>query len=41
MVAALPGERLTDAVGSIEELTGLRPDASGSSLVYGCARSGT
>ncbi|MEU9246902.1 transcriptional repressor [Streptomyces sp. NPDC048385] len=39
---ALPHERLTDAVGRIEELTGLRPDASGSLLVYGrCARCGT
>ncbi|MDX3576745.1 transcriptional repressor [Streptomyces sp. FL07-04A] len=37
-VAALPHERLTEAVDSIEELTGLRPDASGSLMVYGrCA----
>ncbi|MFJ7077237.1 Fur family transcriptional regulator [Streptomyces sp. NPDC098781] len=37
-VAALGTDHLTEAVGRIEELTGLRPDASGSLLVYGrCA----
>ncbi|KUO10238.1 Fur family transcriptional regulator [Streptomyces sp. DSM 15324] len=40
-VAALASTRLTEAVGKIEELTGLRPDASGSLLVYGrCADCG-
>ncbi|MFG2474923.1 hypothetical protein [Streptomyces fagopyri] len=37
-VAALACEHLAEAAGRIEELTGLRPDASGSLLVYGrCA----
>lgn len=41
-VAALATEHLTEAAGRIEELTGLRPDASGSLLVYGrCARCST
>ncbi|BBC36251.1 hypothetical protein SGFS_075450 [Streptomyces graminofaciens] len=40
-VAAVASEHLTEAVGTIESLTGLRPDASGSLLVYGrCARCG-
>ncbi|MEU1183739.1 Fur family transcriptional regulator [Streptomyces sp. NPDC005820] len=40
-VEGLAHERLREAVGRIEELTGLRPDASGSLLVYGrCARCG-
>ncbi|MER6557131.1 transcriptional repressor [Streptomyces sp. NPDC001027] len=40
-VAALASAHLTEAVGRIEELTGLRPDASGSLLVYGrCADCG-
>ncbi|MFI5857994.1 Fur family transcriptional regulator [Streptomyces parvulus] len=34
-VADLPGAALADAVGRIEELTGLRPGTSGSLLVYG------
>ncbi|MFF9114817.1 Fur family transcriptional regulator [Streptomyces massasporeus] len=34
-VAALAREHLTEAAGRVEELTGLRPDASGSLLVYG------
>ncbi|MGW4756207.1 Fur family transcriptional regulator [Streptomyces chartreusis] len=38
-VTALGSDHLREAVGRIEELTGLRPDASGSLLVYGrCAR---
>ncbi|WP_277922245.1 hypothetical protein [Streptomyces sp. Root369] len=41
-MAALAQERLTEAVDSIEELTGLRPDASGSLMVYGrCVRCST
>ncbi|MGI5438624.1 Fur family transcriptional regulator [Streptomyces shenzhenensis] len=41
-VAALASEHQTEAAARIEELTGLRPDASGSLLVYGrCARCGT
>ncbi|WP_405765117.1 Fur family transcriptional regulator [Streptomyces sp. NBC_01538] len=38
MVAAIANEHLTEAVGRIEELTGLRPDSSGSLLVYGRCR---
>lgn len=38
-VAALSGEHMAEAVAKIEELTGLRPDSSGSFQVYGrCAR---
>ncbi|MFF0598723.1 Fur family transcriptional regulator [Streptomyces antibioticus] len=38
-VSAIASRHLTDAVGRVEELTGLRPDSSGSLLVYGrCAR---
>ncbi|MEV6946746.1 transcriptional repressor [Streptomyces sp. NPDC051172] len=38
-VSAVASEHLTQAVGTIEALTGLRPDSSGSLLVYGrCAR---
>ncbi|WP_284436566.1 transcriptional repressor [Streptomyces sp. TUS-ST3] len=38
-VAALSGEHLVEAAARIEELTGLRPDSSGSFLVSGrCAR---
>ncbi|MGV9230387.1 Fur family transcriptional regulator [Streptomyces nigra] len=38
-VAGLASEHLTKAAGKLEELTGLRPDSSGSLLVYGlCAR---
>ncbi|MFJ8006212.1 Fur family transcriptional regulator [Streptomyces fagopyri] len=37
-VEALAVDHLAEAAGRIEELTGLRPDASGSLLVYGrCA----
>ncbi|MFD7500203.1 Fur family transcriptional regulator [Streptomyces sp. NPDC059850] len=40
-VAALASRHLTEAVGRIEELTGLRPDSSGSLLVFGrCSRCG-
>ncbi|MEU4086248.1 Fur family transcriptional regulator [Streptomyces aureus] len=35
-VAALASRHLTEAVERIEELTGLRPDCSGSLLVFGC-----
>ncbi|GAA1153563.1 hypothetical protein GCM10009579_37220 [Streptomyces javensis] len=34
-IAALASRHLTEAVGRIEELTGLRPDSSGSLLVFG------
>nr|WP_239157747.1 transcriptional repressor [Streptomyces sp. SID13726] len=40
-VEGLASRHLTEAVGRIEELTGLRPDSSGSLLVYGwCADCG-
>ncbi|NNN34809.1 transcriptional repressor [Streptomyces sp. S3(2020)] len=40
-VEGLASLHLTEAVGRIEELTGLRPDSSGSLLVYGwCADCG-
>ncbi|RMB80534.1 Fur family transcriptional regulator [Streptomyces shenzhenensis] len=40
-VEGLASRHLTEAVGKIEELTGLRPDSSGSLLVYGrCADCG-
>ncbi|MEU4170709.1 transcriptional repressor [Streptomyces sp. NPDC026665] len=40
-ISALASAHLTEAVGRIEELTGLRPDTSGSLLVYGrCADCG-
>lgn len=35
-VADIASEDLSEAVGKIEELTGLRPLAGGSLLVYGC-----